>query len=266
MKKNYDWETSASSKPVMVYIGCGNDRLKDFIHIEINLWKNQVGHPDVLADISEHIPLNDGVADLVFSRATMEHLTYRELLNCLLETRRILKRGGAVRMVLPDMDKIVEDYHNKVYATDLEKNPDFPNENYADTFSAQITYHDHYYNHTFDTMRRALEKAGFEKIRKCQPADSIIKPANEALKIAEADRNYDMIIEATKLDKEPTAKMTPKQWPKNPIAKILARYLNIRIAPFVERKAKFPQKYWFKGLFFNKWRQYKKEFPWNIID
>lgn len=255
-----------TGKSLLVYIGCGNDRLKDFVHIEVNLWKNQVGYPDVLADIAEHIPLKSGTADLVFSRATMEHLTYRELLNCLLETRRVLKRGGVVRMVLPDTDKIVYNYQHKIYATDLENNPDLPNDNYIDTFSAQITYHDHYYNHTFDTMRRALEKAGFENIRRCESAESILKSPNESLKVSETDKKYNMIIEAEKLDREPSVKPTPKQWPKNPIARILAKYFNIKIAHYFERKARFPQKYWFKGLFFNKWRQYKKQFPWNMVE
>ncbi|HEY9584318.1 MAG TPA: methyltransferase domain-containing protein [Candidatus Paceibacterota bacterium] len=256
---------SQNTKPVMLYLGCGNDRMKDFIHVEINLWKHQTGYPDVLADISEKIPLADNVADLVFSRATMEHLTYTELLNCLLESRRVLKRGGVVRMVLPDLDKLVENYRNKVHSTDIESGPDMPNSDYVETFVAQITYHDHFYNHTFETMRRALAKAGFDNIRRCNIADSIIKVANEELKKAEVGRHYEMIIEATKLDREPTAAYTPKKWPRNIILKFFAKYLNWRISAYSDRKAKFPHKFWFKGLFFNEQRQMKKVFPWNIV-
>ena len=141
-----------------------------------------------------------------------------------------------------------------------------PNSDYVETFVAQITYHHHFYNHTFETMRRALLKAGFDNIRKCNMADSAFKEANEELKKAEIGRNSDdMIIEATKLDREPEATYTPKKWPRNVLLKFLAKYFNIRIGAYTERKAKFPNKYWLKGLFFNKLRQSKKIFPWNII-
>lgn len=256
---------SKTLKPVMLYLGCGNDRMKDFVHIEINLWKDKTGEPDILADISESIPLPDNSVDLIFSRATMEHLTYTELLNCLLENRRILKKGGVVRMVLPDLNTLVENYKNKVYSTDIESGPDMPNTDYIETFVAQITYHDHFYNHTFETMRRALQKAGFDNIRKCNMADSAIKEANEELKMAEIGRHYEMTIEATKLDREPTATYTLRKWPRNPLLKFLAKYLNIRVTAYIERKAKFPHKYWFKGLFFNKLRQMKKVFPWDTL-
>lgn len=253
------------NKQLLVYLGCGNHRMKDFIHVEISLWKHKGGVPDVLADITEYIPFPDSSVDLVYSRATMEHLTYTELLNCLLETRRILKKGGHIRMVLPDLDIAVRNYLNKIYDSTIVATPDMPNENYSDTFITQITYSDHFYNHNFDTISRALSKCGFEEIRRCQPGDSKIASANEELFKAEQGRNDDMIVEALKLDAIPSATHTPRRWPKSFLARFMAKYFNIRIAPYVDRAAKFPQKYWFKGLFFNRIRRLRKKFPWNLF-
>lgn len=236
----------------LVYIGCGHHRLKNFVHAEINLGKNKSGPPDILCDISDYIPLPDNAIDLVYSIATMEHLTYSELLNCFLECRRILKKGGCVRMVVPDLDKMVRDYLNKVYDPN-QKSPGKPNENYIDTFVGRIMYFDHRYDHNFDTILRALKKTGFSNARVCRPGDSLIASANSELYTAEKDRVSDLIVEAVKLDEEPVVQRMEKIYPKNIIAKILAKYLNVKIGNFTERKSRFPQKYWLKTYFlFNK--------------
>lgn len=239
-------------KQNLVYIGCGHHRLKNFIHVEINLGKNKSGSPDILADISDCIPLPDNSVDLVYSIATMEHLTYSELLDCFLECRRILKRGGCVRMVVPDLDKMVQDYLNKVYDPS-QKSPGKPNENYIDTFVGRIMYFDHRYDHNFNTLSRALQKTGFSNARECLPGDSLIKEAGDELYGAEKERKSDLIVEAVKLDEKPIIQKMEKVYPKNFIARILAEFFNVKITNFTERKSRFPQKYWFKTyLLFNK--------------
>ena len=63
--------------PRLVYVGCGHHRMDGFLHVEKNIYKSKSGLPDILADICIHIPLADNSVDLVFSRGTLEHLTYR---------------------------------------------------------------------------------------------------------------------------------------------------------------------------------------------
>lgn len=246
----------------LVYLGCGHDRLPGFIHVEINLGKNKSGAPDILADISEYIPLEDNYVDLVYSKATLEHLTYNELINCLLESRRILKRGGVVRIVVPNFDKMIENYLDKKYTPGL-KNVIFPNEkvsneDYVETFIGRILYFDHRYLHNFHTLKKALEKTGFSEIRECKPGDSKIEEANGELYNTELKREGEIIVEATKLDCEPMAKMTEKKYPKNPLSYFLARFLNIKFSTFTEGRARFPQKYWFKELLDYNKNKYKK--------
>ena len=251
-------------KQRLVYLGCGHDRLTGFIHVEINLGKNKSGAPDILADISEYIPLEDNYVDLVYSKATLEHLTYNELINCLLESHRILKKGGCVRMVVPSFDKTIQDYLDKRYEPE-QKNTIFPNEkvsneDYVETFIGRMLYFDHRYLHNFHTLKKALEKTGFSEIRECKPGDSKIEVANVELYNTELKREGEIIVEAIKLDREPTAKMTQKKYPKNPLAYFLARFLNIKISTFTEGKARFPQKYWFKtlvGYNKNKYKNFK---------
>ena len=85
------------SKKKYLYVGCGHHRMRGFTHVEISVGKQfkkggDVGPPDILADITRHIPLKDNTVDLIFSRATLEHLTYKELINHFLECHRLIKK------------------------------------------------------------------------------------------------------------------------------------------------------------------------------
>lgn len=249
--------TAEQTMPKLLYIGCGHDRMEGFIHVEINLGKNKSGMPDIVADISDYIPFPDNSVDLIFSRDTMEHLTYAEFVNCLIECHRILKKGGCVRMVVPNFDIMIKQYFDKVHDLNM-RSPGMPNENYADTFIGRILYFDHRYLHNFNTLSRALKKAGFEQARECLPGDSKIECTRPQLLKAETNLPREIIVEAMKLDRKPQVEKQPKIYPRNPIAKFFAKYLNIKITAFTERKARFPHRYWLKTLImFNKNKKFK---------
>ena len=167
-----------------LYVGCGSHRMEGFTHVEVNIGKqfnrSDISPPEILADITRHIPLPNDSVDLVFSRATMEHLTYPELLNHFLECYRILKKGGLVRMVVPDMDKYIRHYldndEDLEYALGPElgntHNPDFPYETHTDLFVHRMLYFDHRYLHNFETLSRALNKCGFSDYVDAKPGES----------------------------------------------------------------------------------------------
>ena len=230
----------------LVYVGCGHHRMKGFIHVEISINKDKSGQPEILADMTEKIPLEENSVDLIFSRATLEHLTYRELINHFLECFRILKPGGCIRIVVPSFDMMIHDYHKKIYWPDMEKNPDLPNENYTDTFVASMLYHDHFYLHNFDTLRRTLEKTGFAEARECNPGDTAVESAKKEILKAEIARFGEIIVEAKKGDKVPKIKRYKTAYPHNPLNKFLAKYFNIKITVFKKRKPVFPSTSWFK--------------------
>ena len=236
-----------------LYLGCGNHRMEKFTHVDLNIGKNKSGYPDIFCDISNHIPLPNNHAELVFSRGTMEHLKYSELINCFLENYRILKKGGVVRMLVPDFDIMIKKYLNKKCETQQEdemKRWDLyermPVNGVAETFVNSVLYHDHYYLHNFDTLSKALKKCGFVNIRKVLPGETIVSEISDILKEAEIGRTDDeILIEAQKGDISPLLKILNRPMPKNFIAKFLAKFFNIKITAFVKRKAFFPQKRWF---------------------
>ena len=236
-----------------LYLGCGNDRMSKFTHVDLNIAKRLRGFPDIFADITKRIPLPDNHANLIFSRGTMEHLQYAELINCFIENYRVLKKGGVVRMLVPDFDIMIEKYLSKENSKVLSKEQEswnlydrIPRNGAAETFNYRALYHDHFYLHNIDTLSRALKKCGFVNIRKAKPGDTIVTEVSDILKEAEIGRlKREILIEAQKGDIPSTLKMLNKPLPKNPFLFIFAKFFNIRITSFIKRKAFFPELRWF---------------------
>jgi predicted SAM-dependent methyltransferase len=61
-----------------------------------------------LVDIRKKIPVNDKSVDFVYCSHVLEHFEKNETLRVLNEAKRVLKKGGTARFVLPDLDKIIK--------------------------------------------------------------------------------------------------------------------------------------------------------------
>jgi len=236
---------------IFLYVGCGAHRIKDFTHVEINIAKQykkngDVGEPEILADITKHIPLEDSSVDLIFSRATLEHLTYPELINHFLECHRLIKKGGHIRMSVPDMDIMIKNYLNKQEdlneaINNTEVSETLPLENHTDLFINRVLYFDHYYLHNFDTLKRALKKTGFNNIKKVNPGETAVKSVADQLLKAEIGRDkWEIILEAQRLNDQPQISRFPDKLPKKFLLRILAKFLNIKIIKYNKRRPAFP--------------------------
>lgn len=240
---------------VMLYVGCGNHRLPGFTHVEINVSKQfkkggDVGAPDILCDITKHIPLRDDSVTMVFSRATMEHLEYQELTNHLLVCRRVLKKGGVVRMIVPDFDIMIQNYQDRT--EDLEKadresdfNDSMPRETYSEVFNQRALYFDHRYLHNFETLSKALERTGFSSIKKMQEGDSRISYVNAVLLSAEEGRtNHEIIVEAVKEERSPSVVFKSLQEDTSRINRFLG-WFNLLLTKKNRNLPRFPTRGWF---------------------
>ncbi len=65
-------------------------------------------HPDVICDIGKTIPVPDETFDIVFSSHTLEHFSWRSVDKVIKEWQRILKVGGELRLVVPNMRHIAQ--------------------------------------------------------------------------------------------------------------------------------------------------------------
>ena len=62
-------------------------------------------------DVTRRFPYPDNTFEAVFSCHLLEHLYPDQARSCIAETLRILKAAGICRIVVPDLDKMVRDYH-----------------------------------------------------------------------------------------------------------------------------------------------------------
>lgn len=62
-------------------------------------------------DLREGLPWATGSVDLIFFCHALEHLTYQEGYEVLRECRRVLKPSGALRVIVPDTQKLTECYN-----------------------------------------------------------------------------------------------------------------------------------------------------------
>jgi predicted SAM-dependent methyltransferase len=61
-------------------------------------------------NLTERFPWRDGTVHTVYSSHTLEHLSRQEGLFFLRESQRVLKPGGIIRIVVPDLVAFVNSY------------------------------------------------------------------------------------------------------------------------------------------------------------
>jgi SAM-dependent methyltransferase len=78
-------------------------------------------NPDiVIHDIRKPFPWGDGTIDVIYTSNTIEHLKKRDGETCLRECARVLRPGGIVRVVVPNLEGYVRQYlDGRIGARDL---------------------------------------------------------------------------------------------------------------------------------------------------
>ena len=94
-------------------LGCEIHKFKDFINIDIDKSVN----PDLLCDIKK-LPYEDNSVDFIYAGHLLEHLYYDLVPEYLSEWRRVLKIGGKLVIVVPDVGGSMKRYAKGEYSID----------------------------------------------------------------------------------------------------------------------------------------------------
>ena len=87
-------------------VGCGSRFREDWENIDfVSHSKNVRQH-----DLTTGLPYPDFSFDVVYSSHVIEHLTLPQLRDFLAECHRVLKPGGILRLVFPDLEEIARNY------------------------------------------------------------------------------------------------------------------------------------------------------------
>lgn len=90
----------------MLNVGCG----PTFHEAWINLDAVAVSPAVIACDIRKGLPFADGSIAVCYSSHVLEHLPPAEGERLLGEMRRVLEPGGIARIVVPDLELVIEDY------------------------------------------------------------------------------------------------------------------------------------------------------------
>lgn len=140
-----------------LHLGCGNINHINFINID------GYPYPHVhYVQTIDHLPqFKDGSVDLIYASHCLEHFRYSQTGGVLKEWHRVLRKGGVLRLSIPDFDKLVEIY--KVHDQD------------PDVILPQLmggqdnAYNFHYTALNIVNLSRLLRSAGFSRIELWQP-------------------------------------------------------------------------------------------------
>ena len=109
-------------------------------------------------DVTKRFPYPAGWFDAVYCSHLLEHLYPDQARFCIGEIYRVLKSGGIVRIVVPDLDRIVAHY-----------DPLQPEEFLEKMFEAsqKRAKNQHHWHYNEISLARLLTDAGFRKVWRC---------------------------------------------------------------------------------------------------
>lgn len=121
-----------------------------------------------LVDIRKKLPLDDDSINFIYCSHVLEHFERWEAKNILLESKRILKKGGTIRIALPDIDKIIKKYE--------EIGPDefcriwwgFDKDKVSKSFFGKLSRYfirDHKWMYNKKSFKELLAECGFKNIK-----------------------------------------------------------------------------------------------------
>jgi predicted SAM-dependent methyltransferase len=95
-----------SDGKILIHLGCGEQNDPRYINVD------GVAFPHVnFVGRVEKLPMfSNEYADLVYACHVLEHISHQKLSAVLREWYRVLKKGGVLRLSVPDFDKIIEMY------------------------------------------------------------------------------------------------------------------------------------------------------------
>ncbi len=154
--------------------GCGQSGEPGWINSDV---KDGPGI-DISADIRAGLPLADGFLDYAVSIHALPEIPYSDIVPVLQELRRVLKPGGVLRLVLPDLEKNIHAYlhgdRTFFCPPDSERGPEFigiPDEDVA-SLGGKLVVQLIWYGYvrtlfTADFVEELLRKAGFGEVHHC---------------------------------------------------------------------------------------------------
>lgn len=154
-------------QPIKLNLGAGHNRRPGWINIDID----PQTRPDVVHDLTQPLPYQDNTVSAILLQDILEHFTKQEGQKLLCECARVLKKGGRIKLRLPNIQQIIDQF-----AADEEVMLEFI---YGNTETSG-RWGSHRYGYTAKSIALALKRAGFSNIRTRQETTNFIVTAQKS--------------------------------------------------------------------------------------
>jgi predicted SAM-dependent methyltransferase len=115
---------SSTMQELKLNIGCGTSGIAGWCNIDnsptiplsrlpfgARLFRTPAWPRDVRrVDVLRGLPFADGSVSFIYSSHLLQGLTYDESVRVMKEAFRVLRRGGVLRIVVPDLERVVKEY------------------------------------------------------------------------------------------------------------------------------------------------------------
>lgn len=144
----------------VLHVGCGNQPLHEFLdgYQEVRLDISPMFNPDIVADMTD---LGDiGPFDAIYGSHVLEHLYPHDVKKAMSEFRRVLRTGGIVVMIVPNLTHVKP---TRAVVYDSPAGPITGLDMYygKESFVAEYPYMAHKTGFVAETLKEAF--SGFEK-------------------------------------------------------------------------------------------------------
>lgn len=143
-----------------LHLGSGKRYIPGFIHIDVNKFP----HIDYVHDIRTLPMIKNNSVELIYFCHGIEYFDRIEVKKVLKEWKRVLKKGGILRLAMPDFETLVNVYKK---SKDLNSviGPLYGRwEVQSSKNKTDVLYHKTVYD--FASIKKVLEETGFHKVKR----------------------------------------------------------------------------------------------------
>lgn len=148
----------------LLNLGCGDVLITGFVNADfyrLQKWLSK-DRCDWMLDITRPIKCHDEYWDGIILEHVNEHITYVSNYRLFQELHRTIKKGGVLRLVMPDLDTYLQ------YVQDGNADPKMNRYgSFAEAISNLTQNHAHVTTWNFDLLRDVLLEIGFSKVERC---------------------------------------------------------------------------------------------------
>lgn len=94
---------------IYIHLGCGAINAQGFINVDLRPFS----HVHYIQEVENLSIFPDEYADLIYASHVLEHISHSKLSEVLQEWQRVLKKGGILRISVPDFEKLVNVYFSE---------------------------------------------------------------------------------------------------------------------------------------------------------